>query len=42
MPQDVLSGRIPVLDLHPQQPGNRFPAKAVVGDVVPFEAVAAG
>ncbi|MEV7529105.1 alpha-1,4-glucan--maltose-1-phosphate maltosyltransferase [Agrococcus sediminis] len=37
---DVLSGRIPVLDLAPQQPGNRFPAKAVVGDVVPFEAVA--
>ncbi|WP_306233947.1 alpha-1,4-glucan--maltose-1-phosphate maltosyltransferase [Agrococcus beijingensis] len=37
---DVLSGRIPVLDLSPQQPGNRFPAKAVVGDVVPFEAAA--
>ena len=32
--------RIPVLDLHPQQPGDRFPAKAVVGDVVPFSAVA--
>ncbi|XKE63299.1 alpha-1,4-glucan--maltose-1-phosphate maltosyltransferase [Agrococcus terreus] len=37
---DVLSGRIPVLDLAPQQPGDRFPAKAVVGDVVPFSAVA--
>ncbi len=37
---DVLTGRIPVLDLAPQQPGNRFPAKAVVGDVVPFQAVA--
>ena len=37
---DVLSGRIPVLDLYPQQPGNRFPARAVVDDVVPFEAVA--
>ncbi len=36
----VLSGRIPVLDLRPQQPGNRFPARAVVDDVVPFEAVA--
>jgi starch synthase (maltosyl-transferring) len=40
VPVQVLSGRIPVLDLHPQQPGNRFPAKAVVGDVVPFEAAA--
>lgn len=37
---DVLTGRIPVLDLAPQQPGNRFPAKAVVGDAVPFQAVA--
>ncbi|MCR8670904.1 alpha-1,4-glucan--maltose-1-phosphate maltosyltransferase [Agrococcus sp. HG114] len=37
---EVLSGRIPVLDLYPQQPGGRFPAKAVVGDVIPFRAVA--
>ncbi|ERG63429.1 hypothetical protein L332_03055 [Agrococcus pavilionensis RW1] len=37
---DVLSGRIPVLDLYPQQPGNTFPAKAVEGDVIPFRAVA--
>ncbi|WP_347757016.1 alpha-1,4-glucan--maltose-1-phosphate maltosyltransferase [Agrococcus sp. ProA11] len=36
----ILSGRIPVLDLYPQQPDDRFPAKAVVGDVVPFSAVA--
>ncbi|WP_405218214.1 alpha-1,4-glucan--maltose-1-phosphate maltosyltransferase [Agrococcus sp. Ld7] len=36
----ILSGRIPVLDLYPQQPDGRFPAKAVVGDVVPFSAVA--
>ncbi|WP_084155215.1 alpha-1,4-glucan--maltose-1-phosphate maltosyltransferase [Agrococcus lahaulensis] len=37
---DVLTGRIPVLDLYPQQPGNTFPAKAVEGDVIPFRAVA--
>ncbi|ROR67293.1 alpha-1,4-glucan:maltose-1-phosphate maltosyltransferase [Agrococcus jenensis] len=37
---DVLTPRIPVLDLAPQVPGNRFPAKAVVGDAVPFQAVA--
>jgi starch synthase (maltosyl-transferring) len=31
-------GRIPIRDLSPQQPENHWPAKAFVGEVVPFEA----
>jgi len=31
-------GRIPIRDLRPQQPENRWPAKAFAGEVVPFEA----
>ena len=31
-------GRIPIRALSPQQPENRWPAKAYVGEVVPFEA----
>jgi starch synthase (maltosyl-transferring) len=32
-------GRIPIRDVHPQQPEARWPAKAFVGEVVPFSAV---
>lgn len=35
---EVLTGRIPIEDPTPRVPGGRFPAKAVVGEVVPFEA----
>ena len=35
---DVQTGRIPIDDLTPRVPGGLFPAKAVVGEVVPFEA----
>ncbi|WP_425468260.1 alpha-1,4-glucan--maltose-1-phosphate maltosyltransferase [Protaetiibacter larvae] len=31
-------GRIPIRDLAPQQPENRWPAKSYLGEVVPFEA----
>lgn len=31
-------GRIPIRDLAPQQPENNWPAKAFVGEVVPFQA----
>jgi starch synthase (maltosyl-transferring) len=31
-------GRIPIRHLRPQQPENRWPAKAYTGEVVPFEA----
>ncbi len=31
-------GRIPIRDLSPQQPENHWPAKAFVGEVVPFQA----
>ncbi|MCU1508119.1 MAG: putative glycosidase [Glaciihabitans sp.] len=31
-------GRIPIRDLSPQQPEDRWPAKAFAGEVVPFEA----
>jgi len=31
-------GRIPIRFLHPQQPENRWPAKAYAGEVVPFSA----
>jgi starch synthase (maltosyl-transferring) len=31
-------GRIPIRDLKPTQPENRWPAKAFAGEVVPFEA----
>ena len=31
-------GRIPIRDLAPQQPDNNWPAKAFVGEVVPFQA----
>jgi starch synthase (maltosyl-transferring) len=31
-------GRIPIRELAPQQPGNQWPAKAYVGEVVPFQA----
>ncbi|MCU1583865.1 MAG: alpha,4-glucan--maltose-phosphate maltosyltransferase [Microbacteriaceae bacterium] len=31
-------GRIPIRDLAPQQPENQWPAKAYVGEVVPFQA----
>ena len=31
-------GRIPIRHLRPQQPENRWPAKAYAGEVVPFEA----
>ena len=34
----ALTGRIPIEDLTPRVPGGRFPAKAVVSEVVPFEA----
>jgi starch synthase (maltosyl-transferring) len=33
-------GRIPIRLLSPQQPENRWPAKAYVGEIVPFEATA--
>jgi len=33
-----LVGRIPILDLSPQQPDNLWPAKGFVGEVVPFAA----
>ena len=31
-------GRIPIRELAPQQPENQWPAKAVVGEVIPFQA----
>jgi starch synthase (maltosyl-transferring) len=33
-------GRIPVMQLQPQLDDNRFPSRASVGEVVPFQAVA--
>src|SRR5690554_6946518 len=33
-------GRIPIRQLTPQQPENNWPAKAFVGEVVPFQATA--
>ena len=35
---EPLTGRIPIRDLRPQQPGNLWPAKAFCGEVVPFSA----
>jgi len=34
----VIIGRIPIRHLRPQQPENRWPAKAYAGEAVPFEA----
>ncbi|WP_293697300.1 alpha-1,4-glucan--maltose-1-phosphate maltosyltransferase [uncultured Agrococcus sp.] len=34
----TVTGRIPIDELTPRVPGGKFPAKAVVGEIVPFEA----
>ncbi|MET4782602.1 alpha-1,4-glucan--maltose-1-phosphate maltosyltransferase [Glaciihabitans sp. UYNi722] len=38
MAYETKVGRIPIRDLSPQQPENIWPAKAYVGEVVPFQA----